>query len=129
MSTLVQSSYFSLKNEELDLVQELRAPTTKVGFALQLGYFKSNGKFYTSDQFREQDINFVTKMLDLESKNIDLSTYKKKIYNDHHIKILNLLAWQPFNKIQQGKIDEYVQWLVQRQLALKPIFLSIIDFC
>ena len=121
--------YFSLKDDDLNLVKELRAPTTKVGFALQLGYFKSNGKFYTSEQFREQDIKFVTKMLALESKDVDLSTYKNKIYTDHHKKILALLSWQPFNKMQQVKIEEYVQWLVQRQLALKPIFLSIIDFC
>ena len=90
--------YFSLKDDDLNLVKELRAPTTKVGFALQLGYFKSNGKFYTSEQFREQDIKFVTKMLALESKDVDLSTYKNKIYTDHHKKILAILSWQPFNK-------------------------------
>lgn len=124
-----RSLYFSLTNEDLSLVQALRNPTTKIGFVLQFGYFKSHGKFYTSDQFRRSDIEFISKMLCLDLKNIDFSSYKKKICIDHQKKILSLLKWQSFNEKQHKKIDEYVSWLVERQLSLKQIFLSIIDFC
>ena len=124
-----RSAYFSLNNEDLSLVKELRNPTTKVGFVLQLGYFKSNGKFYTSEQFRRPDIEFIAKMLCLDSEKMDFSSYQKKISTDHRKKILSLLKWQAFNKSQHKKIDAYVNWLVQRQLSLKQISLSIIDFC
>lgn len=39
--------HFSLNNHDLQIVQELRTATNKVGFVLQLGYFRSNGKFFT----------------------------------------------------------------------------------
>jgi len=39
--------YFSLNNTDLQTVHELRTATNKVGFVLQLGYFKSQGKFFT----------------------------------------------------------------------------------
>lgn len=121
--------YFSLTNDDLNHVKELRSPTSKVGFVLQLGYFKSNGKFYLLEQFQDQDIKFVTKMLDLNFGEIAFASYTDKMLAKHQSKILSLLSWQPYNKLQQAKIAEYVYWLAQRQLPLKQIFLSIIDFC
>ncbi len=124
-----RSAYFSLNNDDLSFVKELRNPITKIGFVLQLGYFKSHGKFYTSEQFRRSDIEFIAKMLFLSPENVDFSSYQKKISIDHQKKVLSLLRWQPFNEPQHKKVDAYVNWLVQRQLSLKQIFLSIIDFC
>lgn len=121
--------YFSLTNEDLSVVEKLRNPTTKVGFVLQCGYFKSHGKFYTSEQFRRPDVEFITRMLCLDHEKMDFSSYQKKISTDHRKKILSLLKWQAFNEAQHKKIDRYVSWLVQRQLSLKQIFLSIINFC
>ena len=43
--------YFSLNKAELDLVKALHKPTNKVGFTLQLGYFKAYGKFFGVEQF------------------------------------------------------------------------------
>lgn len=100
--------YFSLTNDDLKHVKELRSPTTKVGFVLQLGYFKSNGKFYLSTQFRAQDMKFVSKMLNLNFEEIDLVSYSNKMLSQHQSKILSLLSWQPYNKLQQAKIDEHV---------------------
>ena len=124
-----RSSYFSLTNEDLNFVKTLRSPTTKIGFVLQLGYFKSNGKFYTSEQFRQSDVEFIAKMLCLDIEKIDFSSYQKKICIDHRKKILSILKWKSFNAPQHKKIAGYVSWLVQRQLSLKQIFFSIIDFC
>lgn len=124
-----RSAYFSLNNEDLNLVEELRNPTTKAGFVLQFGYFKSNAKFYTSEQFRRSDMEFIAKMLCLDPEKIDFSSYQNKTPIDHRKKILSLLKWQSFDESQHKKIEGYVVWLVQRQLSLKQIFLSIIDFC
>ena len=121
--------HFSLSSENLQIVQQLRSTTTKVGFILQLGYFRTNGKFYTTEQFRQKDIFYVTQMLGLNAEEIDLSSYKNKIITQHRRKILTLLGWQPFNKLQKDNTIEHVKWLVQRQMSLKHIFLSGIDFC
>jgi hypothetical protein len=121
--------YFSLSNNELKLIKKLRTITNKVGFVLQLGYFKANGKFFTVEQFRRFDIDYVANSLGALPINVGLSSYQKKIPHDHRKRILELLGWQPFDAAQQEKVAEHVTWLVQRQLSLKPVFLSIIDFC
>lgn len=121
--------HFTLNNDEFKLIQELRTPTNKIGFAIQLGYFKANAKFYTADKFRQADIEYIAKMLNVDPGKIDLSAYQKKIPIDHRKRILSLMQWQTFNNAQQEKVVSHVRWLAQRQFSSKNIFLSIIDFC
>lgn len=40
-------------------LQTLRTSTNKVGFVLQLGYFKATNKFFQARQFHQEDIVFV----------------------------------------------------------------------
>ena len=75
--------YFSLNHENSTILQKLRLATTKVGFILQLGYFKANGKFYTPQQFRKDDIKYVCKMLGVSIEKIDFTSYQKKILIGH----------------------------------------------
>lgn len=70
--------FFSLTNSLLKTVEQLRTNTNKAGFMLQLGYFKANGKFFTAEQFRQKDIEYVIKILDLNINKINLSKYQKK---------------------------------------------------
>lgn len=53
-NTNEQTLYFSLNSDYISIINGLRKPTNKVGFLLQLGYFKANGKFFTSEQFRQR---------------------------------------------------------------------------
>ena len=96
---------------------------------LQLGYFRSNGKFFIAEQFRRQDIEYVVKTLGVDPNKINLFSYQKKIPSDHRKHILSLMNWRPFDNAQQDKIADHTHWLVQRQFSPKHIFLSIIDFC
>lgn len=121
--------YFSLSNVEMKMVQELRTPTNKLGFLLQLGYFKANAKFFTAEQFRHPDIEYVAKVLNISLNNINLLTYQKKIPTDHRKRILTLLSWYPFNNNQELKIRETIDWFVQQQSSPRNVFLSIIDYC
>lgn len=121
--------YFSLTNDELKIIEELRTKSNKVGFILQLGYFKANGKFYATEQFKRADIDYAANLLGFSPVDIGLSSYRKKIPLDHRKRILKLQGWQLFDAIQQRKITDHVTWLVQRQLSPKSIFLSVIDFC
>src|SRR3989338_3729918 len=82
---------FSLTNNEVKVIYAMRTPTNKVCFVLQLGYFKSNGKFFTANQYRRHDIEYVTKSLELSQDEIDLSAYQKKIPTDHRKKIFRVI--------------------------------------
>ena len=127
-NTEERSLHFSLSHSDIIIVNDLRSASTKVGFVLQLGYFKSHAKFYSADQFRQSDITYVAKMLGLNANQIDLSKYHKKVLINHQSKILTLVGWHNFDNIQLDKIKAHALWLVQRQLSLKQLFLSIVDF-
>lgn len=121
--------FFALNNTELQITQELRTATNKVGFVLQLGYFRSQGKFFTAEQFRKQNIDYVINSLNVDPNKVNLFSYQKKIPADHRKRILSLSRWQPFDQSQKEKIIAHALWLVERQFSPKHIFLSIIDFC
>lgn len=121
--------YFSLNLEAFAIVQNLRTSINQVGFVLQLGYFKANGKFFTSPQFHSTDIEYVSKLLGFNPKEIDISIYQNKAIQTHRNKIIELLHWQRLNDIKQEKIKMRICQLAQQHLSLKQVFLSIIDFC
>ncbi|MDP1574979.1 MAG: Tn3 family transposase [Coxiellaceae bacterium] len=124
-----RSLYFSMSNEEMELIQSLRTASNKIGFAVQLAYFKANGKFFAVDQFRQQDISYAAKTIGIVAENIDISNYKNETPIKHRKRIFTLLNWHPFDDTQKGKIIAHVTWLVQRQFSPRNVFLSAIDFC
>ena len=124
-----RNQYFVVNNEVFNIIQNLRTPINQIGFTLQLGYFKANGKFFTAQQFRKSDIEYVSELLGFNSKEIDILAYQNKAIQIHRRKILALLHWQPLNNTQQEKIKNRIGQLVQQHLSLKQIFLSLIDFC
>jgi len=101
--------YFSLNNDELKIVEGLRTTTNKVGFILQLGYFKANGKFFATEQFRRADIDYAATLLGVLPINVGLSSYQKKIPLDHRKRILALQGWKPFDITQQRKVTDHIE--------------------
>jgi TnpA family transposase len=113
----------------MNILDNLRTPTNKVGFMLQLGYFKANGKFYTADQFRQKDIQYIVQILGLDSNDVTLTMYQKKIPIDHRKKILSFLAWKGLDTMQQNQLAEHINEHTKNQLTSKQLFLLAIDYC
>lgn len=124
-----QTLYFAINKDLFYLIESLRTPTNKVGFLLQLGYFRSHGKFYPAHQFRQQDIQFVLKLLGLEASNLDLSKYQKRIPILHREKILKELAWKPLTQKELDLLEEYVIWQAKNQHSPKQLFMMVVDYC
>lgn len=97
-----QTIYFAFNNDILHILDKLRTVTNKVGFLLQLGYFKSHGKFYTANQFRQQDIDYVVRLLGLNATQLDFDKYQKRQIVES-IKHGSMITWQHINL--QGKYD------------------------
>lgn len=57
LNTEERISCFALDKKLLSTIDALKTSTNKIGFLLQFGYFKATRKFYTSDQFKQKDIN------------------------------------------------------------------------
>ena len=121
-------AYFVVSEDIKRTLSKLRSPTYKVGFLLQLGYFKHSGKFYVPSAFRRRDINYVKQTLNI-SEPIDLDRYDPSRLVRHRSRILALLDWQPFNKTNAALVAEHVQLLAQQQLKPDAIFLATVDFC
>jgi TnpA family transposase len=119
--------YFSLSDELLKIIVPIRTPTNKVGFILQYGYFKATSKFFTANQFKHADIEFICKQLAISLQEINLLKYQKRILTYHRAKILALLGWQPFDKKQAKQLQQEIMWYAARHQRPKTILLDVLS--
>ena len=64
-----------------ELDPNLRKGITTVGYILQKGYFLAQKKFFVPNQFKKDDINYVSKLCGLDEK-INILEYKNEILED-----------------------------------------------
>lgn len=62
--------YFHINTSTKTIVNDIRSTTNKIGFILQLGYFKHTVRFFMANQFYKQDITFVAKSLNIDPREI-----------------------------------------------------------
>lgn len=63
---------------------KLRTPYSKLGFLIQLGYFKWTGRFFEVGHFRGKDIEHLIKKLELPITSFDFQTqYSKQLAYYH----------------------------------------------
>ncbi len=123
-----QQRRISFVNDNSEIISGLRKSTHKIGFILQLGYFRANGKFFAPNKFRVKDIEYVTKLLNLKSGAINFDTYHTRILHEHRIKILTLLEWKTFDQATEKFLTKHITRYVEKQLLPKEMFMLSIDF-
>ncbi|MCP4936347.1 MAG: Tn3 family transposase [bacterium] len=121
-------AYFIVTDEIRRTLSNLHTATHKIGFLLQLGYFRSAGKFYVPTQFRHKDIKYVKQLLNITA-DPDFDDYAPSRVIRHRKRILQLLEWQPFNRSSAALVAEHVQLLAQHQLKPEQVFIAAVDFC
>ena len=70
--------FFTLLEWARPLAAKLATPTSKIGFILQLGYFRATNKFYTKDLFYPEDSAFVQKRIGIDD------TWQTTLYSGAH---------------------------------------------
>ena len=68
----------------------------KIGFHLMYGYFKARRRFFLPEHFKDSDIQFICKRLNINFDELDLSNYNRKTYNRHRKIILTYFGYTPF---------------------------------
>ena len=77
----VRSKYFSISPKIKQLAfNKLRSPVNRVGFILQLGYFRASGKFFVSEEFKKSNttvmgyvsINYKIEIRAPQGSNLDI---------------------------------------------------------
>jgi hypothetical protein len=92
--------YFSISADIENYLEKIRSPINKVGFVIQLGYFRASGRFFDTELFRPSDVKFVCAILDicLPNTSIDSKTYIANARYMHKNYILKTSGWQKFTK-------------------------------
>ena len=121
--------YFSLTNDVLEQLHSLRTPTNRVGFILQLGYFKSHAKFYRPHQFRDDDTQYVASALGISPNDINLTRYSDRIIHVHKRRVLTFLGWKAFTLAEKKELSRHIQTNVAEYLSPKQIFLNAVQYC
>ncbi len=121
-------AYFVVTENIRRTLGSLRTNTNKIGFLLQLGYFKHSGKFFVPTAFRQRDVNYVKQLLNI-TEEVDFIRYPPARIVKHRSRILELMNWTPFNQSNAALIAERVQLFAEQQLKPEQIFIAAVDFC
>ena len=123
-------NYFGLTGATRRRMLKTRTSYRKVGFILQLGYFRYTGRFFNSSRFHEQDILFVSKMLNIDPQSIELSKYKEHSHAQDQKKIMALLGFKFFEGCEEAKslLSQEVARLVKQHVRPKMIIYYLSEF-
>lgn len=105
----------------------IKQPTNKVGFLLQLSYFKAGARFYSPLASKRRDIEYVQRVLKIESS--DLTRYSGTVIRRHRLLIRNLLNWQIVDDVARDGLMAEAHRYVANQEHPKEIFQGLMDLC
>lgn len=121
--------FFHLPQWATNLVDSLRNPTNKMGFALQLGYFNAVNKFFVANKFHPTDIEFVQRRLSLPlEEKVVLSKYVKATFTRHQQIIVDNLGFHKFNQNAKSLLMGEALKISAKQMKPKLMFWSLVDF-
>lgn len=100
-------------------LKQMLTPTNRIGFLLQLGYFRVVGRFFVADRFHPADIHWLSKQLELENNIFQLADYaaSQTVYR-HRQLILYQLGYEAFSPIHRQALQEEAARLTH--LKTKP---------
>jgi Domain of unknown function (DUF4158) len=112
---------FTLPNWAQEIVTTLQTPASKIGFILQLAYFRATKKYYATHAFHQADRDFLVKRLQI-GEVVDLRTYAETTRRRHRALIREKLGYSPFSSATETLLTEEINFLLSKQTRLKDIF-------
>ena len=100
-------------------LQPALSPTNRVGFLLQLGYFRVVSRFFVVDRFEPADTAWLTRQLGFEPMAVTLADYaaSQTVYRHRHV-ILDQLGYEAFSPTRM--LDELAIYLRERRVEVPP---------
>lgn len=111
----------------LNALNKLRTPANKVYFLVSYAYFKARKRFYDG-KFREQDIEYAHRVLNIDTALASLSSYARKTRLEHQFTILNILGYRSFNNYSLEDLTHHVYLQVKSYKSPRLIFADMIDY-
>ena len=119
-----REKFFAINSAVEEYLACIKKNINRVGFLIQLAYFRASGKFFPNSCFRIEDITFACSALNIEPMNLNLSAtnYLPRDKTIHKKIILKYLNWQAFDKIALEKLKQELLLHAKQQLRPKILF-------
>src|SRR6266567_2735385 len=119
--------YFTIPEWAQQYLNKTKSPSAKVGFVLQLGYFKATSKFFGKHTFHPDDIQFVSSRLGVTTQFLQRN-YDKVTVLRHRRTILKQLSYSHFSSQERMQVKKEAELSVPTQMRPKEIISSLIDY-
>jgi hypothetical protein len=117
---------FSISDELSKKINHLHRSTNKVGFLLQYAYFKACKRFFMINRFRQEDVEYASKVLGIPCAEVNINRYEGKTPLHHQTMILEMLNYKPFAKEQKQWVEKEITHRVERVFEPKKLFFEIL---
>lgn len=109
-------------------VKTLQTPSNKVGFLLQVGYFRVVSRFFGSNRFHQSDVDFVAARISVDVNAVQMDNYDGRTSLRHREDILGYFGFAPFDKSSIESLIEETKRLAHVQTRPYLIFEGMVDF-
>lgn len=110
-------------------LESLGSNTNKVGFLLQLGYFRVTARFFSPNRFNEKDVELLTTRFKININEIDMGDYTySRTYYRHQEEILRECGFSAFNLTHQQSLFQEAKRLTSLQTKPALIFDAMVTY-
>ena len=124
-TTAQRSFFFSLPEWADPLLRTMTSPHTRGGFLLQLGYFKSSGRFFAAERFAAADRAYVQHRYTLGE--VEWTRYERVASFRHRILLLHHFGVVPFEEVQ-SRVLQQVTHFARQQMNPVAVFRTAADY-
>ena len=126
LTPVERKKYFFISSAVADLLSSLRTPTNKIGFVLQLGYFRATFRFF-SNHYYPNDVVYVSQRIDVLPSSFTISCYDEATVRRHRKLILEYMGFHPFDRCARHRVEQQIQPLIRSQIRPRLLFQEAIS--
>lgn len=112
----------------MEYVKGLLTPSNKVGFILQVGYFRIVSRFFVSSRFHQSDVDFVVDRISVDVNAVNMGDYHGNTFRRHQDDILSYFGFAPFTKYSGEALLQEAERLAHVQTRPHLIFGGMVGF-
>lgn len=110
-------------------LKAIHTPTARVGFILQLGYFRVATRFFVPDRFPQADIEWVCGQLNIVPDGINMSAYiVSRTRYRHRSVILTQLGYQAFASLHRQALQQEAHLLTHLQTRPAHLLDALVEY-
>lgn len=111
-----------------EYAKTLQTPSNKVGFLLQVGYFRIVSRFFVPKRFHQSDVDFLVQRISIDVNAVSIEEYEPRTALRHREDILKYFGFTAFESSSVQALMEETQRLAHVQTRPHLIFEGMVGF-